>query len=123
MTKFIAAFEDFFKSIYELFASVIGTLASLVNTFISTVLGFFSGILNLFSDVFKGAVDLVGGVGKFVTGKSGCTFSHGGPRPSQRLTPLNTTGNIVVIGVIAAGGYLYVRSQQGKPVVPVKKTN
>lgn len=70
MTKFIAAFEDFFKSIYELFASIIGTFASLVNTLITTVLNFFSGVINLFLDVGKGAVDLVGGIGKFIAGKS-----------------------------------------------------
>ncbi|ROV93959.1 hypothetical protein VSDG_06238 [Cytospora chrysosperma] len=99
MTKFISAFEDFFKSIYELFASIIGTLASVVNAFIHTILGFFSGIINLLSDVLKGAVDLAGGVGKFIT------------------------SNIVIIGVVAAGGYLYIRTQQGKPVVPAKKTN
>jgi hypothetical protein len=69
MTKFIAAFEDFFKSIYELFASVIGTFASLINTLITTVLNFFSGVINLFLDVGKGAVDLVGGIGKFIAGK------------------------------------------------------
>lgn len=70
MTKFIAAFEDFFKSIYELFASIIGTFASLINTLITTVLNFFSGVINLFLDVGKGAVDLVGGIGKFIAGKS-----------------------------------------------------
>lgn len=93
MTKFIAAFEDFFKSIYELFASIIGTFASLVNTLITTVLNFFSGIINLFLDVGKGAVDLVGGVGKFIAGKlntlshvgcprmlTGCHRQHRGPR-------------------------------------------
>lgn len=73
MTKFIAAFEDFFKSIYELFASIIGTFASLINTLITTVLNFFSGIINLFLDVGKGAVDLVGGIGKFIAGKSNKT--------------------------------------------------
>jgi phage-related protein len=70
MTKFIAAFEDFFKSIYELFASIIGTFASLINTLITTVVNFFSGVVNLFLDVGKGAVDLVGGIGKFIAGKS-----------------------------------------------------
>lgn len=70
MTKFIAAFEDFFKSIYELFASIIGTFASFINTLVTTVLNFFSGVINLFVDVGKGAVDLVGGIGKFIAGKS-----------------------------------------------------
>lgn len=73
MTKFVAAFEDFFKSIYELFASIIGTIASAVNAVIVTILNFFSGIINLFADVFKGVVDVVGGVGRFLLGK---TFSH-----------------------------------------------
>ena len=110
MTKFISAFEDFFKSIYELLASVIGTLASLVNTFINTILNFFTGILNLFSDVFKGTVDLVGGIGKFITGTSGCPSSQQGHIRYMCADSVNNTGNIVVIGVIAAAGYLYVRS-------------
>lgn len=78
MTKFIAAFEDFFKSIYELFASIIGTFASLINTLITTVLNFFTGVINLFVDVGKGAVDLVGGLGKFIAGRSHMiTFGKG----------------------------------------------
>lgn len=32
-------------------------------------------------------------------------------------------GNIVVIGVVAGGYYVYTRQQQGKPVVSGKKTN
>lgn len=70
MTKFFAAFEDFFKSIYELFASIVGAFVSVINTIVSTILGFFSGIINLFADVFKGAIDVVGGVGKFIASKS-----------------------------------------------------
>lgn len=75
MTQFISAFEDFFKSIYELFASIIGTFASLINTLISTVLNFFSGVINLFLDLGKGAVDLVGGIGKFIAGESKITLN------------------------------------------------
>lgn len=122
MTQFLSAFEDLFKSIYELFASIIGTVASVVNAFINTILGFFSGIVNLVGDVLQGAVNLVGGIGKFVTGKH-CPVSAD-DRPRVQANDLSKTpGNIVVIGIIAAGGYLYVRSQQGKPVVPAKKTN
>ncbi|POS73932.1 hypothetical protein DHEL01_v207678 [Diaporthe helianthi] len=121
MTQFISAFEDFFKSIYELFASIIGTFVSLINTLISTVLNFFSGIVNLFLDVGKGAVDLVGGIGRFIAGKSNLTkFSHETVRP---VVLINTSGNIVVLGVMAAGVYIYTRQQQGKPLVPAKKTN
>lgn len=79
MTKFIAAFENFFKSIYELFASIIGTFASLINTLVTTVLNFFSGVINLFLDVGKGAVDLVGGIGKFIAGKSTSLCRRMGP--------------------------------------------
>lgn len=126
MTKFFAAFEDFFKSIYELFASILGTFASLINTVISTILNFFSGIVNLFADVFKGVVDVVGGVGKFVLGKSGSlprwsSFQFDTSGAYRRFN--NNAGNIVVIGVAAAGFYIYTRQQQGKPVVPAKKTN
>lgn len=117
MTKFIAAFEDFFKSIYELFASIIGTFASLINTLITTILNFFSGIINLFLDVGKGAIDLVGGIGNFIASKSNKVHFTMGPHL------LTVTGNIVVLGVVAAGFYVYTRQQQGKPVVPAKKTN
>lgn len=75
MTKFISAFEDFFKSIYELIASIIGTFASVINTIVTSILNLFSGVINLFADVFKGAVDVVGGVGKFLLSKFG-TFTY-----------------------------------------------
>ncbi|PSR84148.1 hypothetical protein BD289DRAFT_409845 [Coniella lustricola] len=94
-----SAIENLFKSVYELFASVIGAIASVINTIITAILNFFSGVINLFADVFKGAIDVVGGVGSFIL------------------------SNIVVIGVIAAGYVIYTRQQQGKPVVPTKKTN
>lgn len=72
MTQFFAAFGDFFKSIYELFASIIGTFAHAVQAIVSAVLNLFSGVINLFTDVFKGAIDLVGGVGSFLISKSCC---------------------------------------------------
>lgn len=70
MTKFIAAFEDFFKSIYELIASIIGFFASVINSILTAIFNFFSGVVNLFTDVIKGAVDVVGGVGKFLLSES-----------------------------------------------------
>ncbi|EON95748.1 hypothetical protein UCRPA7_8887 [Phaeoacremonium minimum UCRPA7] len=96
------AVEDLFKSFYELFASIFNTIYNVLHAFVATIVNFFVGILNLVRDVLSGVVDIAGGLGKFVA------------------------GNIVLIGIVAAGGYLFVRyqAQQGKPVkAQVKKTN
>ena len=44
----------------------------------------------------------------------------------NKLTHCDFTGNIVLIGIVATGGYLFVRyqAQQGKPIkAQAKKTN
>lgn len=94
-----SALGDFVASIYELLASIIGTIFKIFSTFINAIVGFFTSILTLILDVFGGLVEAAGGVGKFVI------------------------SNIAIFAVIAIGGFLYVRSQQGRPVVPAKKTN
>ncbi|PKS13190.1 hypothetical protein jhhlp_000535 [Lomentospora prolificans] len=96
----INAVEDLVKSIYELFVSVFGGAAHIIQSFLSAIIGFFTGLINMSADVLNGVVDVVGGVGRFVL------------------------GNIVVLGIIAAGGYLYLNSQQRQrgPVTATKKT-
>lgn len=121
MTQFLAAFQDFFKSIYELFASIIGTFISLVNNALSTILNFFTGIVDLFANLFKGAIDVVGGIGKFIISKSKCVLNM--PFPYSSCKANHELGNIVLLSVVAAGYYIYTRQQQGKPVVSTKKTN
>lgn len=123
MTQFFAAFEDLFKSIYELFASIIGTFAHAIQVVISTILNFFSGIINLFTDLFKGVVDVVGGVGSFVISEFYVASSHSLLLPGTTADSRTQKGNIVVIGVLAAGYVIYTRQQQGKPAIPTKKTN
>ena len=111
------AIEDLFKSFYELIATVFSTFYHVLQTFLNAIISFFTGIVNMVADIFSGAVDIVGGVGKFLLGKD--FFHH------QRLvaTPLTITGNIVIIGVIAAGGYAYLRyTAQGRQVAAGKKT-
>lgn len=108
--------EDLFKSAYELLASVFGTIANVIQTFITTVLAFFTGLINMVSDVFSGVVGVVGGITNFVFGgfptlrdTEQCVYW-------KVLTFL--PGNIVILGVIGAGLFLYTRTrqQQGKPV-------
>lgn len=122
MTQFFAAFEDLFKSIYELFASIIGAFAHAIQAVVNTILNFFSGIINLFTDVFKGVVDVVGGVGSFVLSKSIVDATRLATIEPEKLTR-EQIGNVVVIGVLAAGYVIYTRQQQGKPIIPAKKTN
>lgn len=93
------AIEDLFASIYELFATVFSTIYNILQTFVNAIISFFSGIVNMFGDILSGAVDIVGGVGKFLL------------------------GNIVIIGLLAAGAYIYVQyTAQGRQVASGKKT-
>ncbi|KAH8901871.1 hypothetical protein BR93DRAFT_942027 [Coniochaeta sp. PMI_546] len=98
-----AAINDLFSSIYELFASVLGGIYNTIHAILAAIIGLFSGFINLIGDVFKGAVDVVGGLGKFL---------------AKMLTEFVLIGNIVIVGIIAAGGYAYVRYQQGRPIAP-----
>jgi hypothetical protein len=116
----IQGIEDLFKSIYELFASVIGAIANVFGIIISTILSFFTGIFSMVGDVFKGVVDVVGGVTGFVLSE---LTSNPSPNCNSSGTNHFLAGNIVVLLVIAAGGYIYMQRQQGRPVVPAKKTN
>ncbi|GKT54639.1 hypothetical protein ColTof4_08497 [Colletotrichum tofieldiae] len=93
------ALQDLFSSFYELLSSIFNAFYHVLQTFFNAIIGFFTGVVNLLSDVFSGAIDVVGGVGKFVL------------------------SNFVIIGVIAAGGYAYVRyTSQGRQVAAGKKT-
>ncbi|KAL2020011.1 hypothetical protein VTK56DRAFT_8914 [Thermocarpiscus australiensis] len=103
-----SAVTDLFKSLAELLSSVFGAAYAIVHSFVSGLFGLVSGFFAFVQDLGKGAVDLVGGVGRFVA------------------------GNIVALGVIAAAGYAYMRfvqqpQQQGRKPVAVngagKKTN
>ncbi|KAK3940191.1 hypothetical protein QBC46DRAFT_341751 [Diplogelasinospora grovesii] len=83
-----SAVNDLIASVYELLASLFSGVYNIVHSIITAVLGLFTGFFTLMADVFSGVVDVVGGLGKFVA------------------------GNIVVIGIIAAAGYGFVRYQQ-----------
>jgi len=115
----LTAIEDLFKSFYELIATVVSTFYHIIQTFVNAVLSFFTGIINMIADVFSGAVDIVGGVGKFVLGKvSACRT----PSAAHQQHVLTLIGNIVIIGLIAAGGYAYLRyTAQGRQVAAGKK--
>lgn len=89
-----AAINDLVSSFYELFASVLGGIYNTIHALFAAVIGLFSGFINLIGDVFKGAVDVVGGLGKFLA------------------------SNIVIVAIIAAGGYAFVRYNQGRPIAP-----
>jgi len=85
------AVTDLFASVYELFASLIGAVYTIAHSFVTGIVNLFVGFFSFFADIFQGVIDVVGGVGKFVA------------------------GNIVIIGIIAAAGYGYVRfTQQGQ---------
>lgn len=43
--------------------------------------------------------------------------------PNEYQANAGNLGNVLVIGVLVTGYVLYTRQQQGKPVIPNKKTN
>lgn len=64
------AITDLFSSFYELLASIVGTIYGLISTFVMAIVNFITSIFALVGDVFKGAFDIAGGVGRFLTGMS-----------------------------------------------------
>jgi phage-related protein len=63
-----SAVTDLFASAYELVASLLNAAWTIVHSFIMGIAGLFTGVFTFFADIFKGLFDVVGGVGKFVTG-------------------------------------------------------
>jgi phage-related protein len=66
---------NLFQAIYDFLASIVELIVSTFSTIFHTLKAAAEGFLNLlfsfvklFEDVLKGAIDVVGGVGKFVVG-------------------------------------------------------
>ncbi|KAJ6439738.1 AP-2 adaptor complex subunit alpha [Purpureocillium lavendulum] len=94
------AIADLFNSFYELLASIFGAAYAIVHSVVTAVVGFITGIFRLAGDVLGGAIDIAGGVGKFVA------------------------GNIVLISVGALLAFAFVRyTAQGQRIAAQKKTN
>ncbi|GAB1319853.1 hypothetical protein MFIFM68171_10063 [Madurella fahalii] len=106
-----SAITDLVKSVAELLSSVFGTAYTIVHSFLSGLIGLFAGFFAFIGDLTKGVFDVVGGVGRFIA------------------------GNIVILGILGAAGYAYVKfiqpqqQQQGSKPAAVnggaqeKKTN
>ncbi|KAK4202144.1 hypothetical protein QBC40DRAFT_277037 [Triangularia verruculosa] len=92
------AVTDLISSFLELFSSLFHAVFTIAHSFIAGILGLFNGFFIFIGDIFKGVFDVVGGVGRFLA------------------------GNIVILGLIAAAGYAYVRfagqqtGRSGRPV-------
>ncbi|AEO68615.1 uncharacterized protein THITE_2118193 [Thermothielavioides terrestris NRRL 8126] len=69
---------DLAHSLGELLSSVFGTAYALVHSFVADLFGLLAGFFALANDLVRGVVDLVGGVGRFVTGE---TAPPSPPRP------------------------------------------
>ncbi|KAK4150868.1 hypothetical protein C8A00DRAFT_17659 [Chaetomidium leptoderma] len=104
------AVTDLAQSVAELLSSVVNAAYAIVHSFVSGIVGLLAGFFAFFGDLGKGVLDLAGGVGKFVT------------------------GNAVILAVIGAAIYAYMRfvqqpQQQGRKPAVVngagagKKTN
>jgi phage-related protein len=67
------AISDLVSSFVELISSILTGIYNTIHAIFAAVLGLFSGFINLIGDVTKGAVDVVGGLGKFLASKSART--------------------------------------------------
>jgi len=102
MSSFVSAFGDFFKSIYELIAAFVMTFYNLIQSLLSAVGTFFSEIFHLVSSTIYGAFSVVGETGNFLI------------------------SNLLVIALVGAGIFGYLRYQQNRGqavVVGGKKLN
>lgn len=121
MSHLFSAVEDLFKSFYEMIAAVVGTIVHLGQTFVMAIVNFFTSIVRLVTDVLSGVVDVAGGVGKFIAGKY-ISAAHSLANASAHNHC--DLGNIVILGIVAAGGFLYIRAQQQgrRPAAATTKT-
>lgn len=126
-----SAVSDLVASVYELFASFLGAIYTIVHSFLAGIANLFAGVFHMFADVFQGVFDLVGGVGKFIAGKSS-SFHASSTNQGKGADGVWFTGNAVIIGLVAAAGYAYVRftaqgqvqgQRVGAPGAGAKKVN
>jgi phage-related protein len=94
MSSIITSVKDLIASVFEVIFSVFraafNTTSQLIEAVVNSVIGTFKFVLH----TIAGTLEAAGGVGKFIA------------------------SNIVVIALIAGGGYAYLRYQksQGRPV-------
>ena len=120
MSSIVKSLNDVFTSLLELVWSFFTTAGDLVQKTISFVLKFFSEIVDLFVNFFRGLIDLAGGIVGFVLGML-LPQLH-----TDNGSALITTGNILMLGVLAAVvfGFLQYQRNQGNTVkVGNKKLN
>jgi len=82
------AVNDLFKSVYEVFASVVAAVTNAFTAAFNLAANLVTSFMSLIRDVVLGLVDIFEGLGKFLI------------------------GNILLVGLVAAGGFAYVRYQQ-----------
>ena len=116
------AISDLFKSFYELISSIFGAAYAIVNSVVGAVVCFVTGIFKLAGDVLGGAIDIAGGVGKFIAGKPPTRTRHRLCR--EGMSNGGIVGNIVLISVGALLAFAFVRyTAQGQRIAAQKKTN
>jgi phage-related protein len=111
MSSIITSVKDLIASVFEVIFSVFraafNTTSQLIEAVVNSVIGTFKFVLH----TIAGTLEAAGGVGKFIASKSLL-------RETLCYNANMFEGNIVVIALIAGGGYAYLRYQksQGRPV-------
>ncbi|KAJ6128501.1 hypothetical protein N7471_009718 [Penicillium samsonianum] len=102
MTSIITSVKDLIASVFEVIFSVVKNTLDTAYQLLMAFVDFFVGIPKMLEHTVKGSLEAVGGVGTFIA------------------------SNIVVIAIIALGGYGYLAylRRDGRPVqAGVKKSN
>jgi phage-related protein len=82
------AVADLFKSAYELVASLFAAVSNAFSAVFSMLASLVTSFMTLVGDILLGVLDIFQGVGKFVL------------------------GNIILLALVAAGGFAFVRYQK-----------
>ncbi|KAJ5383447.1 hypothetical protein N7517_001358 [Penicillium concentricum] len=102
MASIITSIKDLITSIFEVIFSVVKSTLDTGYHLLMAFVDFFAGIPKMLQHMVKGSLEAAGGVGTFIT------------------------SNIIVIAMIAVGGYGYLAYQrrEGRPVqAGTKKLN
>lgn len=119
MSSIIASIKDLVTSVFEVILSLFDKGFDVVYGLLDTVINFFVGIFKTALYTVGGALEAVGGIGKFLASESSALNIHRIP-----VLIVLALGNLVVLALIAGGffGYKEYQRRQGRPVKVGEKT-
>jgi uncharacterized membrane protein len=128
MSSIIESLGDLVNAVFHTITALIGSVVAVLRSFVDAILGVFQGFFHLIGSSLSGLVHTFEGLSKFLISKSKPSQSLEGSEKFGWIWPMcNVIGNIVVVGALLTGAFLYsvYQKRNGKPVTaaPAKKTS